>query len=77
MNRHPLAALAVSLLASSTLSADAPQTVAHWTFGANGLTDITSNNTITLENHGVTFTNGAAFFDGNDEGLHNRVLGDV
>lgn len=65
MNRHPLAALAVSLLASSTLSADAPQTVAHWTFGANGLTDITGNNTITLENHGVTFTNGAALFDGN------------
>lgn len=65
MNRYPLAALAASLLAASTLSADAQQTVAHWTFGANGLTDITGNNTVTLENHGVTFTNSAALFDGN------------
>ena len=40
-------------------------TVAHWTFGANGLTDITGNNTITLENHGVTFSDGGAVFDGN------------
>ena len=47
------------------LTADAAQTVAHWTFGANGLTDITGNNTVTIENHGVTFTNSAAFFDGN------------
>ena len=51
--------------AVAVLGADATETVAHWTFGANGLTDITGNNTIALENHGVTFTNGAAFFDGN------------
>ena len=57
------AAAAVGLAASNL--ATAQQTVAHWTFGANGLTDITGNNTITLENHGVTFTNGAAYFDGN------------
>ena len=49
----------------AVLSVNAAETVAHWTFGANGLTDITGNNTIALENHGVTFTNGAAFFDGN------------
>ena len=55
---------ATAILAASSLVA-APQTVAHWTFGNNGLTDITGNNTITLENHGVTFTNGAALFDGN------------
>lgn len=46
------------------LTADAAQTVAHWTFGANGLTDITGNNTITLENHGVTLSDGGAVFDG-------------
>ncbi|MBP5545049.1 MAG: laminin G domain-containing protein [Kiritimatiellae bacterium] len=56
------AAAAVTLAASNL--ATAQQTVAHWTFGANGLTDITGNNAITLENHGVTFTNGAALFDG-------------
>ena len=39
-------------------------TIAHWTFGANGLTDITGNNAITLENHDVTFSNGGAVFDG-------------
>ena len=63
--QNTLVALAASLLAASTLFADNAQTVAHWTFGANGLTDITGNNTVTLENHGVTFTNSAAFFDGN------------
>ena len=47
------------------LAADAAETVAHWTFGANGLTDITGNNTIILENHGVTFADGGAVFDGN------------
>ena len=39
-------------------------TVAHWTFGANGLTDITGKNAIILENHGVAFSNGGAVFDG-------------
>ena len=62
--QNTLAALAASLLAASTLSADTAQTVAHWTFGANGLTDITGNNTIALENHGVTFSSGGAVFDG-------------
>ena len=55
------------LAAAATLAASnlvAAQTVAHWTFGANGLTDITGNNAITLENHGVTFSNGGAVFDG-------------
>ncbi len=56
------AAAAVTLAASNL--ATAQQTVAHWTFGANGLTDITGNNAITLENHGVTFSNGGAVFDG-------------
>ena len=59
-----IGAAAAVMLAASNL-ATAQQTVAHWTFGANGLTDITGNNTIALENHGVTFTNGAALFDGN------------
>ena len=62
--KNTFAALAATLLAASTLSADTAQTVAHWTFGANGLTDITGNNTITLENHGVTFSDGGAVFDG-------------
>ena len=55
------------LAAAATLAAShlvAAQTVAHWTFGANGLTDITGSNTITLENHGVTFSDGGAVFDG-------------
>ena len=47
-----------------TAQATAPSTVAHWTFGANGLTDITGNNVIELENHGVTFATGGAVFDG-------------
>ena len=55
-------AAAVTLAASNL--ATAQQTVAHWTFGANGLTDITGNNTITLENHGATFSDGGAVFDG-------------
>ena len=60
-----IAEFAGMVLSASALFADVPQTVAHWTFGVNGLTDITGNNTVTLENHGVTFTNGAALFDGN------------
>ena len=60
-----MAAFAGMALSASALFADTTQTVAHWTFCANGLTDITGNNTIALENHGVTFTNGAAYFDGN------------
>ncbi len=54
---------AAATLAASNLAA-AAQTVAHWTFGANGLTDITGNNAVALENHGVTFSDGGAVFDG-------------
>ena len=66
MKTHMICILAGTLAGVVGLSAQAsePTTVAHWAFGANGLTDITGNNTIELENHGVTFTNGAAFFDG-------------
>ena len=46
-------------------TSSASTTVAHWTFGAHGLTDITGNNTIELENHGVTFADGGAVFNGN------------
>ena len=66
MKSHMIRILIGTLGGVACLSAQAtePTTVAHWTFGANGLNDITGNNTIELENHGVTFTNGAAFFDG-------------
>lgn len=66
MKTHMIRILIGTLAGVACLSAQAtePTTVAHWTFGANGLNDITGNNTIELENHGVTFTNGAAFFDG-------------
>ena len=56
--------LIMTCAAIAVFGADAAETVAHWTFGANGLTDITGNNTITLENHGVTFADGGAVFDG-------------
>ena len=56
--------LIMTCAAVAVLGANAAETVAHWTFGANGLTDITGNNTITLENHGVTFSDGGAVFDG-------------
>ena len=48
-----IGAVATVTLAPAVLMAG---TMAHWTFGANGLTDITGNNVITLENHGVTFS---------------------
>ena len=57
--------LIMTCAAVAVLGVDAAETVAHWTFGANGLTDISGNSKITLENHGVTFANGAASFDGN------------
>ncbi len=56
--------LMICAAATAALTAHAAETVAHWTFGANGLTDITGNNEITLENHGVTFSDGGAVFDG-------------
>ena len=58
------AAAAIAILPHFASAETEPQTVAHWTFGANGLTDITGNNAITLENHGVTFSDGGAVFDG-------------
>ena len=50
-------------LGMTCLSAYSAETVAHWTFGAYGLTDITGNNAIELENHGVTFADGGAVFE--------------
>ena len=55
---------AVMLAFLACIPAYSADTVAHWTFGAYGLTDITGNNAIELENHGVTFANGGAVFDG-------------
>jgi len=55
---------AVMLAFLACLPAYSADTVAHWTFGAHGLTDITGNNAIELENHGVTFAGGGAVFDG-------------
>ncbi len=57
-------AAALAVVPRVICAENVPQTVAHWTFGSNGLTDITGNNTITLENHGVTFSDGGAVFDG-------------
>ena len=58
------AALIVLFACLACLPAYSAETVAHWTFGAHGLTDITGNNAIELENHGVTFAAGGAVFDG-------------